>query len=118
MPTRTVMKWPDSVSGMLEIQGVCMKKFIVGSVVCLVLAGCATDKAPTPVKQVAPSAPLVVALDDSDKTIVDQTLQAASQAQPGKPIAWSNPATGRSGALTVIRQGFTRRGLLCQEYHL
>jgi surface antigen len=95
-----------------------MKKFVVGAVVCLALAGCAGEKPKPPVVQAAPPASVVVALDDSDRMIIDQTLQAASQAQPGKPVSWTNPATGRHGALTVIRQGYTRKGLLCQEYHL
>ena len=52
------------------------------------------------------------------KAIIDATLQTASKTMVGKPVAWTNPANGKNGAVTIIRQGYTRDGKLCQEFHL
>ena len=95
-----------------------MKKFILVAAVGLALAGCATDQPTAPVAASAPAAPPPIALDDSDKAIIDATLQTASRGMVGKQVAWTNPANGKSGAITVIHQGYTREGKLCQEFHL
>ncbi|UEM21192.1 hypothetical protein JL100_029725 [Skermanella mucosa] len=95
-----------------------MKKFLLAAAV-LALAGCAADKPAGPgAATVTPEAAPLVTLEDSDRTIIDQTLQTASRGGVGKPVQWSNPATGKNGAVTVIRQGYTRDGKLCQEFHL
>ena len=96
-----------------------MKKFLLVAAAGLALAGCATDQTKGPaVASAASAAPVAIALDDSDKAIIDATLQTASRAMVGKPVAWTNPATGKNGAVTIIRQGYTREGKLCQEFHL
>ena len=96
-----------------------MKKFILVAAVGLALAGCATDQPKTPVAATsAAAAPVAIALDDSDKAIIDATLQTASRGGVGRPVAWTNPANGKNGAVTIIRQGYTREGKLCQEFHL
>jgi surface antigen len=97
-----------------------MKKLLLAAAVGLALAGCAADQPKAPaVAAAASSAPVyTIALDDSDKAIIDATLQTASRAMVGKPVAWSNPANGKNGAVTVIHQGYTREGKLCQEFHL
>ena len=96
-----------------------MKKFILVAAVGLALAGCATDQPKTPVAATsAAAAPVAIALDDSDKAIIDATLQTASRGMVGKQVAWTNPANGKTGAITVIHQGYTREGKLCQEFHL
>jgi surface antigen len=97
-----------------------MKKLLLVAAAGLALAGCATDQTKGPaVASAAAAAPVAaIALDDSDKAIIDATLQMASKAMVGKPVAWTNPATGKNGAVTIIRQGYTREGKLCQEFHL
>jgi surface antigen len=98
-----------------------MKKFILVAAVGLALAGCAADQPKTPAASAtepAGTAPGAIALDDSDKAIIDATLQTASKGMVGKPVAWTNPANGKNGAVTIIRQGYTREGKLCQEFHL
>jgi surface antigen len=96
-----------------------MKKFLLVAAAGLALAGCATDQTKGPaVASAASAAPVAIALDDSDKAIIDATLQTASRAMVGKPVAWNNPANGKNGAVTIIRQGYTREGKLCQEFHL
>jgi surface antigen len=96
-----------------------MKKFLLVAAAGLALAGCATDQTKGPaVASAASAAPVAIALDDSDKAIIDATLQTASRAMVGKPVAWTNPANGKNGAVTIIRQGYTRDGKLCQEFHL
>ena len=96
-----------------------MKKFLLVAAAGLALAGCATDQTKGPAVASAATAPVAtIALDDSDKAIIDATLQTASKAMVGKPVAWTNPATGKNGAVTIIRQGYTRDGKLCQEFHL
>jgi surface antigen len=97
-----------------------MKKFLLVAAAGLALAGCATDQTKGPaVASAAAAAPVAaIALDDSDKAIIDATLQTASRAMVGKPVAWTNPANGKNGAVTIIRQGYTREGKLCQEFHL
>jgi surface antigen len=98
-----------------------MKKFLLVAAAGLALAGCATDqtKGPAVAAAAAATGPVAaVSLDDSDKAIIDATLQTASRAMIGKPVAWSNPANGKNGAVTVIRQGYTQQGKLCQEFHL
>src|SRR3954471_18096133 len=95
-----------------------MKKFILVAAVGLALAGCATDQPKAPVAESAPAAVPAIALDDSDKAIIDATLQTASRSGVGRPVSWTNPANGKAGAVTIIRQGYTREGKLCQEYHL
>ena len=96
-----------------------MKKFLLVAAAGLALAGCATDQTKGPaVASAASAAPVAIALDDSDKAIIDATLQTASRAMVGKPVAWTNPANGKNGAVTIIRQGYTREGKLCQEFHL
>ena len=96
-----------------------MKKFLLAAAAGLVLAGCATDqtKGPATAAAEATAVPAII-LDDSDKSIIDATLQTASKTMVGKPVAWTNPATGKNGAVTIIRQGYTRDGKLCQEFHL
>ena len=97
-----------------------MKTFLLVAAAGLALAGCATDQTQGPtVASAAAAAPVAAfALDDSDKAIIDATLQTASRAMVGKPVAWTNPANGKNGAVTIIRQGYTREGKLCQEFHL
>ena len=101
-----------------------MKKFILvaalTATVGLALAGCAADQPKTPAAATAPApaAPVAITLDDSDKAIIDATLQTASRGGVGRPVAWTNPANGKNGAVTIIRQGYTREGKLCQEFHL
>jgi surface antigen len=101
-----------------------MKKFILvaalTATVGLALAGCAADQPKTPAAATAPApaAPVAITLDDSDKAIIDATLQTASRGMVGKQVAWTNPANGKTGAITVIHQGYTREGKLCQEFHL
>jgi surface antigen len=96
-----------------------MKKFLLVAAAGLALAGCATDQTKGPAfASAASAAPVAIALDDSDKAIIDATLQTASRAMVGKPVAWTNPANGKNGAVTIIRQGYTREGKLCQEFHL
>jgi surface antigen len=96
-----------------------MKKFLLVAAAGLALAGCATDQTKGPAVASAAAAPVAaIALDDSDKAIIDATLQTASRAMVGKPVAWTNPANGKNGAVTIIRQGYTREGKLCQEFHL
>ena len=95
-----------------------MKKFLLVAAAGLALAGCAADQ-PKGQAAAAAAAPVsAIALDDSDKAIIDATLQTASRAMVGKPVAWTNPANGKNGAVTIIRQGYTREGKLCQEFHL
>src|SRR5690242_18670824 len=95
-----------------------MKKFLLAAAVGLALAGCAADQPKAPAAAAASAPVYTIALDDSDKAIIDATLQTASRAMVGKPVAWSNPANGKNGAVTVIHQGYTREGKLCQEFHL
>jgi surface antigen len=96
-----------------------MKKFLLVAAAGLALAGCATDQTKGPAVASAAAAPVAaIALDDSDKAIIDATLQTASRTMVGKPVAWTNPANGKNGAVTIIRQGYTRDGKLCQEFHL
>ena len=96
-----------------------MKKFLLAAAAGLALAGCATDQTKGPATTAAAETVVpAIALDDSDKAIIDATLQTASKAMVGKPVAWTNPATGKNGAVTIIRQGYTRDGKLCQEFHL
>jgi surface antigen len=96
-----------------------MKKFLLVAAAGLALAGCATDQTKGPATTAAEAAAVpAIALDDSDKAIIDATLQTASKAMVGKPVAWTNPANGKNGAVTIIRQGYTREGKLCQEFHL
>jgi len=97
-----------------------MKKFLLVAAAGLALAGCAADQPKGPVAAAAATAAPIsaIVLDDSDKAIIDATLQTASRAMVGKPVAWNNPANGKNGAITVIHQGYTREGKLCQEFHL
>ena len=97
-----------------------MKKFLLVAAAGLALAGCAADQPKGPAAAgAAASAPVsAITLDDNDKAIIDATLQTASRAMVGKPMAWTNPANGKNGAVTIIRQGYTREGKLCQEFHL
>ena len=95
-----------------------MKKFLLVAAAGLALAGCATDQTKGPATTAEAAAVPAIALDDSDKAIIDATLQTASRAMVGKPVAWTNPANGKNGAVTIIRQGYTREGKLCQEFHL
>lgn len=96
-----------------------MKKFLLVAAAGLALAGCATDQTKGRATSAAEAAAVAaIALDDSDKAIIDATLQTASKVMVGKPVAWTNPANGKNGAVTIIRQGYTRDGKLCQEFHL
>ncbi|GEO38443.1 surface antigen [Skermanella aerolata] len=95
-----------------------MKKFLLVAAAGLALAGCATDQTKGPSTTAEAAAVPAIALDDSDKAIIDATLQTASKTMVGKPVAWTNPANGKNGAVTIIRQGYTRDGKLCQEFHL
>ena len=62
-----------------------MKKFLLVAAAGLALAGCATDQTKGPaVASAAAAAPVAaIALDDSDKAIIDATLQTASRAMVG-----------------------------------
>ena len=95
-----------------------MKKFLLVAAAGFALAGCATDQTKGPATTAEAAAVPAIALDDSDKAIIDATLQTASKTMVGKPVAWTNPANGKNGAVTIIRQGYTRDGKLCQEFHL
>lgn len=85
----------------------------------LLLAACAT-KPEEPPAVVAPPEPepFVLKLDDADVAILDGLLQTAAALPPGKVQPWENPATGKTGSLTLIRQGYTREGRRCGEMHL
>jgi surface antigen len=95
-----------------------MKKFLLVAAAGLALAGCAADQPKGPAVAAATAPVPAITLDDGDKAIIDSTLQMASKAMVGKPVAWTNPANGKNGAVTIIRQGYTREGKLCQEFHL
>src|SRR5690242_593337 len=95
-----------------------MKKFFLVAAAGIALAGCAADQPKSPAAATAAAPVPTITLDDSDKAIIDATLQTASKAMVGKPVAWTNPANGKNGAVTIIRQGYTREGKLCQEFHL
>jgi surface antigen len=95
-----------------------MKKFLLVAAAGLVLAGCAADQPKGPAAAAASAPVAAITLDDNDKAIIDSTLQMASRAMVGRPVAWTNPANGKNGAVTIIRQGYTREGKLCQEFHL
>src|SRR5690349_20672823 len=77
-----------------------MKKVILGTAVALMLAACATDETAKPAVSTAPAAAAVtpaaaiVALDDSDRAILEQTLQAAAKLPAGQGLSWTNPASG------------------------
>ena len=96
-----------------------MKKFLLVAAAGLALPGAPPISPRGRRPAAAAAAPVAaIALDDSDKAIIDATLQTASRAMVGKPVAWTNPANGKNGAVTVIHQGYTREGKLCQEFHL
>ena len=80
----------------------------------LLLAACAG--AP-PAEPPVPAA-VVVTLDESDTAILDRTLQVAGARPAGEAQRWENPSNGKTGSLTMIRQGFTRDGRHCGEVHL
>lgn len=93
-----------------------MKKPILAAL--LVLAACSTDKPAEPVAEKPASAgPYVVTLDDTDRTILDRTLQQAATRPTRQIIAWDNPSNGKDGTLTMIRRGYTRDGRHCGEVH-
>lgn len=92
-----------------------MKKLTLAAL--LVLSACATEKAAEPPAAEKPAEPYVLTLDDSDRVILDRTLQQAATRPSGQIIVWNNPSNGRDGTLTMIRQGFTRDGRNCGEVH-
>ena len=111
------MRMPDGVyQGHSKV--IDMQKLFVGAVLVLALAGCATEQTKPTVAVAPPAPPATIMLDDGDKAIVDQTLASTAKMPAGQVVSWNNPASGRSGKVTVIRQGYSRQGRLCQEFHL
>lgn len=87
-------------------------------VLVLLLAACTTTREEPPAAAPPEPEPFVVTLDDSDAAILDRLLQSAAALPPGQAQPWRNPANGKAGSLTMIRQGYTREGRRCGEMHV
>ncbi len=55
-------------------------------------------------------------LDKADMTYASQANTQAHTAPLGEAIAWNNPQTGNSGAVTPVRDGNDSTGKYCREY--
>ena len=55
-------------------------------------------------------------LDKADMVFASQANTQAHTAPLGEAIAWNNPQTGNSGAVTPVRDGNDSTGKYCREY--
>jgi surface antigen len=55
-------------------------------------------------------------LDRADMQYNQQAMDRAYTAPLNQTIAWNNPESGHSGAVTPIREGHTAQGNVCREY--
>ncbi len=55
-------------------------------------------------------------LDDVDRMKMDRANHRAKSAAVGESIAWDNPDTGNSGAVTPVRDGTSSSGEYCREF--
>jgi surface antigen len=55
-------------------------------------------------------------LTDEDVLLAGAAQQRAYAAPVGRPVTWSNPATGHSGAIIVLRDGRNVSGDACRAY--
>ncbi len=55
-------------------------------------------------------------LDQRDQRMANEAAQRALETAPsGKPVAWTNPDTGHSGAITPVRT-YESNGRFCREF--
>ena len=81
-------------------------KWVSLAVLAGMLAGCATP----------PPQPAAKAPDKGDRFYAEQAESKARLSPVGLRIAWSNPATGHSGAVTATRDAFDRDGAYCRDF--
>ena len=55
-------------------------------------------------------------MDEQDRMRADQAVNQAHTAPVGETIAWNNPESGNSGAVTPVRDGTSTSGLYCREF--
>lgn len=55
-------------------------------------------------------------LDQADQMYAERAYTQAQTAPVGQTIAWNNPESGNSGAVTTTRTGTAANGLPCREY--
>jgi surface antigen len=55
-------------------------------------------------------------LSEADMAQAAQAVQRATIASPRVAIYWSNPESGRGGAVTVLRYGYDRDDRPCREF--
>jgi surface antigen len=87
----------------------------------LALAGCQQPAASTAGTGVVPAgfgdAALSGSLDAEDRMLVNAAAQHALETAPeGKPVHWTNPSSGHSGAVMPVRSYETGDGVHCREF--
>ncbi len=55
-------------------------------------------------------------LDDADRAAANRAYQQAQTAPIGQNIAWNNPDSGNTGAVTPVRDGTSAGGEYCREF--
>ena len=56
------------------------------------------------------------ALDDTDRMKNQQAERRAYTAQIGQQVTWTNQATGHSGAIVPLRDGYSQSGAYCRDF--
>ena len=91
-------------------------------VVGVLLSACTTATAPAPLPVAPPPPPAPVAVNDivltpADEAALKVAMDQIPKAAPNQSIPWTNPATGLTGSVKVLRDGFDARNRPCREFH-
>ena len=55
-------------------------------------------------------------MDENDRRLASNAGQRAYSAPVGQDITWNNPRSGNHGAVTPVRDGYSRSGEYCREF--
>ncbi|MFM2045898.1 MAG: hypothetical protein RLY86_4474 [Pseudomonadota bacterium] len=88
----------------------------------MLLSACTTAKAPAPLPAAPPPVPPPVAVNDivltpADEAALKMAMDQIPKAAHNQSIPWTNPATGLTGSVKVLRDGFDARNRACREFH-
>lgn len=84
----------------------------------LALAGCATRPVPPPAPPPPPPPePTTITMEESDNAALQGALRQATARPVDELVGWGNPATGRRGAVKILRDGYDQGNRPCREFH-
>lgn len=89
------------------------KPFIAALAASLLLCGCQQIESWTGGTSGNPPSP---ALNADDSRPITDAKQRAYTAPIGQQITWNNPATGHSGTITAVKDGYSQQGAYCREF--